>query len=283
MRARHWGASLSFWGIRLVTLAEGEINELHVGLKGTMNALFLKDLAQKTRRGLQGRILQGLSGGGLCYGYELVSGETGVRRINEVEAIVIQRIFRDYAAGQSPRAIARKLNKKGVPSPSGQLWRDTAIRGHVTRGTGILNNELYVGRLIWNRLTYLKDPTSGRRRSRLNPEERWITQDVPALRIIDDTLWQAVKARQNAIRGSERVVNARATRFWERRRSRYLLSGLVYCRECGSRYASIGRDYLACSAARGQGTCPNRQSVAWRSGTPDCRWPAATFDGAGTH
>jgi site-specific DNA recombinase len=38
--------NLSFWGIRLITLAEGEINELHVGLKGTMNALFLKDLAQ---------------------------------------------------------------------------------------------------------------------------------------------------------------------------------------------------------------------------------------------
>jgi hypothetical protein len=34
-----------------VTIAEGEIGELHVGLKGTMNALFLKDLAQKTRRG----------------------------------------------------------------------------------------------------------------------------------------------------------------------------------------------------------------------------------------
>jgi hypothetical protein len=29
-----------------MTLAEGEINELHIGLKGTMNALFLKDLAE---------------------------------------------------------------------------------------------------------------------------------------------------------------------------------------------------------------------------------------------
>jgi DNA invertase Pin-like site-specific DNA recombinase len=45
---------LSFAGIRIVTLAEGEITELHVGLKGTMNALFLKDLAQKTHRGLRG-------------------------------------------------------------------------------------------------------------------------------------------------------------------------------------------------------------------------------------
>src|SRR5688572_22475326 len=36
---------LVFAGVRIITLAEGEITELHVGLKGTMNALFLKDLA----------------------------------------------------------------------------------------------------------------------------------------------------------------------------------------------------------------------------------------------
>ena len=39
---------LRFAGVTVVTLAEGEISELHVGLKGTMNALFLKDLAAKT-------------------------------------------------------------------------------------------------------------------------------------------------------------------------------------------------------------------------------------------
>ncbi len=55
----------SFAGVRIVTLAEGEINELHVGLKGTMNALFLKDLAAKTRRGLRGRVEAGKSGGGV--------------------------------------------------------------------------------------------------------------------------------------------------------------------------------------------------------------------------
>jgi hypothetical protein len=226
-----------------------------------MNALFLKDLAQKTRRGLQGRVLQGLSGGGLCYGYDIVPGDTGVRRINKTEAEVIRAIFHDYAAGLSPRAIAKKLNQKGVPGPSGRLWRDTTIRGHVTRGTGILNNELYVGRLVWNRLTYLKDPKTGRRRSRLNSPDLWILQEVPALRIVEDDVWDAVKARQGAIRESDRVANARATRFWERRRSRHLLSGLVQCGKCGSRYASIGRDYLACSSARGSGTCSNRQSI----------------------
>lgn len=60
--------------MRIVTLAEGEISELHVGLKGTMNQLFLKDLAAKTRRGLRGRVEAGLSGGGNSYGYDVVRG-----------------------------------------------------------------------------------------------------------------------------------------------------------------------------------------------------------------
>ena len=32
---------LRFADVRIITLAEGEISELHVGLKGTMNALFV--------------------------------------------------------------------------------------------------------------------------------------------------------------------------------------------------------------------------------------------------
>ena len=53
----------SFAGIKIVTLAEGEISGVHVGLKGTMNALFLRGLAQKTHRGLRGRIEAGKSAG----------------------------------------------------------------------------------------------------------------------------------------------------------------------------------------------------------------------------
>ena len=62
---------LKFADIKIVTLAEGEVSELHIGLKGTMNALFLKNLAEKTRRGQMGRIAAGKSAGGLCYGYKL--------------------------------------------------------------------------------------------------------------------------------------------------------------------------------------------------------------------
>jgi Recombinase zinc beta ribbon domain len=101
----------------------------------------------------------------------------------------------------------------------------------------------------------------GRRRSRRNEPERVIVEEAPESRIFSDKLWAAAKARQTAISESEGVTKARATRFWEQRRAQHLLSGLVYCGSCGSRLASVGRDYLACSAARGRGTCTNRKGI----------------------
>ena len=252
---------MSFAGIRIVTLTEGEISELHVGLKGTMNALFLKDLADKTRRGLRGRVEQGRSGGGLCYGYTIVeNGERGGRKIVQAEAAVVRRIFADFAAGKSPRRIAAELNREGTPGPGGRPWGDTTIRGHALRGTGVLRNELYVGRLVWNRLRYTKDPSTGRRVSRINPCDDWVFRDVPELRILDDNLWTCVQTRLGAIRNSDRVVNARATKFWTRRRPQHLLTGRAVCGVCGGPAAPIGKGYIACSTARRQGTCTNRAS-----------------------
>lgn len=123
---------------------------------------------------------------------------TGERAINSEEAEIIRRIYREFSEGYSPRKIAKRLNDELIPGPSGKLWRDTAIRGHRTRGTGILNNELYIGRLVWNRQRYVKDPHSGKRVSRLNPEQDWITQDVPELRIVTDAQWKAGSGRRSA-------------------------------------------------------------------------------------
>ena len=259
---------LSFHGVRMVTLAEGDVTELHVGLKGTMNQLFPKDLADKTRRGLQGRVLAGKSGGGNAYGYRVVRrlGPDGVpvsgeRQIDASEAEIIRRIFVQFAEGHSPKAIAKALNAEGILGPRGVLWRDTAIRGHQTRGTGILNNELYLGRLVWNRLRYVKDPSTGKRVSRRNPPEAWITTEVPALRIIDDALWHRVKARQGAITESPRAQGIKASRFWEKKRQIHLLTGLLLCGCCGGAMGNVGRDYLACNAARKLGNCTERQSI----------------------
>jgi DNA invertase Pin-like site-specific DNA recombinase len=196
---------LTFAGVSIVTLAEGDITHLHVGLKGTMNALFLKDLADKTRRGLRGRVELGRSGGGLCYGYKVrraphEGAARGEREIVPAEAEVVRQIFRDYSAGMSPKALAKRLNAEGCPGPSGAPWNPSTIHGNPARGTGILNNELYVGRLVWNRLRYIKDPDTGKRVSRPNPSSDLVTAVVPELRIVDDELWDQVKARQAEMR-----------------------------------------------------------------------------------
>lgn len=156
---------LNHAGIKIVTLSEGEINELHVGLKGTMNALFLKDLAQKTRRGQRGRVEAGKIPGGNSYGYRMLrelqdngSMTKGEREIDEREARIVRRIFKDYATGTAPRRIAAKLNLEGIPSPRGGQWNASTINGSRQRRNGILNNELYIGRITYNRQRFVKDP-----------------------------------------------------------------------------------------------------------------------------
>ena len=154
---------LEFRSILLHAVNIGQVTTMHVGLLGTMAQLYLSDLKDKTRRGQLGRVLAGKIPGGKAYGYQLVEGQRGERRLNDAEAVVVRRIFREFVAGKSPRAIAKTLNAEDVPGPDGRPWRDTTIRGQVDRGTGILNNSLYVGRLEWNRCSYIKDPTTGKR------------------------------------------------------------------------------------------------------------------------
>ncbi|MFD2249269.1 DNA invertase Pin-like site-specific DNA recombinase/polyhydroxyalkanoate synthesis regulator phasin [Pseudochelatococcus lubricantis] len=264
---------LKFAGVTIVTLAEGEISELHVGLKGTMNALFLKDLADKTRRGLRGRVEKGKAGGGICYSYRVVkkfdgNGEPirGDREIVPEEAEIVRRIFREFASGKSPKAIAVDLNRAGVPGPLGRAWGDTSIRGHVSRGTGIVNNELYAGVLVWNRLRFVKDPSTGKRVSRINPPEKWVRSEVPHLRIVDDELWNAVRARQKDIAvqfeaTAEGVRKAKARKLHEKKRPVSLLSGLLTCGCCGGKYGLIMRDRYGCLNHYRRGTCDNGRTI----------------------
>ena len=252
---------MQFAEIKIVTLSEGEVSPLHIGLRGTMNALTLKDTADKVRRGLRGRVEQGKSAGSLPYGYEVVkkfdaSGEPirGDRMIKDEEARVVIRICEDYAKGKSPKAIAKELNRENIPSPTGKQWTQSTINGNRRRGIGILNNEIYVGVMVWNRLRMVKDPDTGKRISRVNPEEEWIRKDVPELQIVPDELWQRVKARQKALPDATQP-------FWKKQRPKYLLSGLLKCGCCGGGFSKANHGRYGCSTARNKGTCGNKLKV----------------------
>ncbi len=257
---------LAFANVRMVTLSEGDVTHLHVGLKGTMNALFLKDLADKVRRGLRGRVEAGKSGGGNSYGYDVVKrfdakGEPirGDRSINQAEAEVVGRIFREYVSGASPKQIAVGLNRDGIAGPAARDWGFTTIYGSPKRGNGILNNEMYIGRVVWNRQRFIKNPDNGKRVSRLNPREEWIIQEAPDFRIVEQELWDAAKVRQQSIK--QNTETGEANGIWERRRARYLLSGLTRCGVCGGGYSMISATHVGCSTARNKGTCGNRLAI----------------------
>ena len=125
----HFYKQLEFNEVKFYTLSEGWIGPIHIGMGGTMGALYVKQLAEKTHRGLRGRIEAGKSGGGLTYGYDVVrtqkpdgTFDVGGRKINEAEAAVVRRIFESYASGVPPRKIAWALNEEGISGPRGKGW-----------------------------------------------------------------------------------------------------------------------------------------------------------------
>jgi site-specific DNA recombinase len=247
---------LSFLSIEIRAVHEGVVNTVLVGLRGLVGQLFREDNAHKVRRGLAGRVGQGLNAGGRAYGYAPVTGEKGKRIIVEAEAEIVRRIFEEYVAGRTPREIAHDLNNEGISPPRGRLWNASTINGNMQRGTGIIQNELYKGRLVWNKVRMIKDPDTGKRLSRPNAKKDWQTADLPDLRIISQELFDAAQSRKQA-RGH--------THPNQQRRPRHMLSGLLRCGACGAGMSTNGKDKsgrirIRCSAATESGSCQDAKT-----------------------
>src|SRR6476660_366453 len=139
----------------------------------------------------------------------------------------------------APRQIATRLNCEAIPSPRGGEWNASTINGSRLRRNGILNNELYRGWITYNRQRFVKDPDTGRRVARPNPENEWVTKEVPTLRLVDDDLWnrvQKIKQRYSSRWGNKRQTKKR------------LLSGLLRCGRCGRHDHEQARPILLFSA-----------------------------------
>jgi site-specific DNA recombinase len=244
---------LAFLGIKIHTVHGGELSQIEGSMRAMMGAMFLENLAHKTRRGLAGVVAQGRYPGGRIYGYRNVPGKPGQLEIFVDEASVVRRIFAEYAAGRTPRDIARDLTREGIPSPRGGRWAASTINGNKKRANGILQSEIYAGRIIWNRLRMDRDPDTGKRVSRPNPKSEWHKQDAPKLAIVDRQLFDAVRERK-----ATRSIGHPTSH----RRPRHILSGLLRCGACGGGMSVSGKDKsgrqrIYCTADRESGTCPN--------------------------
>ena len=174
-------------------------------------------------------------------------------------------MFQWYADGKSLRWIASELNRLHIPTPGAQdrrkhpskiagLWFTRRLAGGGGMFTGILENPTYIGKVIWNRREWLKDPETKWKHARLRPDTEWITTEGKVEPIVSTALWQAVQARlQNARRYTEAPTRGRGPKF--------LLSGLLRCGTCHRRFVVTDSYHYGCPAHRVQG-CPNGVAVA---------------------
>ncbi|HTC50738.1 MAG TPA: recombinase family protein [Steroidobacteraceae bacterium] len=219
-----------------------------------------REASYRTRRGQEGVARSGKSAGGRAYGYiPAAQSQTCEIEIDEAQAKIVRQIFELYADGHSPKRIAAKLNEEGIPSP-GAMWNRTdtgshgkrrgkwvasAIHGDTRRGYGILNNERYIGRTVWGRLQWKRSAADSNRRTAIPVSDA--TQHVVStderLRIVPQALWDKAKARQQTARES-----GIGRRFGEKgRHAGTLLSGLLVCADCGSRFIAGDARCYQCS------------------------------------
>ncbi len=271
--ARHQGDAftirerITFAGARLFTISDGIVTDITATFRGLMDAQFRKDLGAKVKRGQRGTISQKRSAAGLAYGYRKANklderGELirGLRDIDDDQADVVRRIFREYAAGVSPRQIADRLNADGVPaaqprSGGNSFWRASTLYGDRKRKNGILQNQLYIGKLVFNRTRKIVDPRTRKALIRPNPESEWLVEDVPELRIVAQEDWDAVQG----------VLGMVQTRRPEKsRRPKHMLSGIVRCGVCDGAWTIIGSERWGCSRHRegGPAACGNNRSIS---------------------
>lgn len=267
---RHWQVELVALADGLDTIAAPGAASTIIAIRGLTNEMELEANAHRSRRGLAGRVLAGHHAGGLVYGYrtrpvhaDQPGDPPGTGRVfgyefvfQEEEAEIIRRVFRLYVDGMSGRQIAALLNAEGIPPPGARwknrlgcrrTWSNSAIDGDRRKGTGLLNQEKYIGRHLWNRSAWPKDPEQdGKQVRRERPPEEWVESSVPLPSIVSQELWDQAKARQRKrSRGSPQ-----SAAHW---RDRRLLSGLLVCSQCGGNYVLRGKNTYCCATRQNRG------------------------------
>jgi site-specific DNA recombinase len=180
--------------------------------------------------------------GGRVFGYDNVeiSGANGQRshvdrRINEVEAAVVRRIFELSAAGEGLTRITKALNEDRVPAPRPQQQRPVGWAGSSVRE--VLLRPLYRGEIVWNQTRKRDGWGQSNRRTRAAGE--WLRIPAPDLRIVSEDLWNAAQARFT----ERHVKYARSGHRRQDIESPYLLSGFARCGTCGGSLSVTTRQH----------------------------------------
>jgi site-specific DNA recombinase len=242
--------------------------ELRVKMVEMHNSMTVSDVKRLVRRGQEGRIRSHLTAGDYPYGYEsfFVNPEAVIIcfsrrgpkpekdiRINEAEARWVRQMFVWFVNGLSLHAIARMLNKAGVP-----LARRCRVKKWEARHISeILSNEKYTGYWVFGKTMTIRN-SAGKKKQIDVPPEGWTIADRPDLRIVDQLTWDQAQARLAQLAdvfGPKEGQKKRGRKAQSHYSDVYptgLLNGLLFCEECGAKlhHRGSGKNiYLGCPNA----------------------------------
>jgi DNA invertase Pin-like site-specific DNA recombinase len=217
------------------------------GIIEVMDEFYSANLAQDTMRGLKENASRGFRNGGVSpMGYKTKKAVIGANKksileVDENFSPIIKRIFNMFVNGMGAKEIVNKLNTEGIKTNKDKIWSKNVIYY-------ILKNEVYTGTLVWNR----KAKNQYKANSNNTNEVIRIENKYPA--IIDKKTFfdtQSLLKERSLKITSPRTIS-----------SKYLLSGLLFCGNCGSRMVGCAAKssqhfYYACNSycKKGKNIC----------------------------
>lgn len=150
--------------------------------------------------------------------------ENGELIINEKQAEIVRRIYKEYLEGKGIRAIARGLEEDNIlTGAGGRKWHDSTIQK-------ILRNEKYSGDALLQKTVTVDFLTHKRVKNKGEVQQYYVEDSHPP--IISKEIFQMVQEeidrRANLVGYSEETKS--------RHTNKYAFSGKIVCGNCGSKF-----------------------------------------------
>ena len=204
------GVRIEYADQRIDDTPEGRLSESVIV---AISSYYSRNLSREIKKGQKENAYEGKSNGSLCYGY--TTDKDNYIIINEYEATAVRKIFSLYLSGAGYQKIVDWLTAKGYRTRRGAIFSRGAVRE-------LLLNRRYIGTVILGKNK--KFPNGKRNSHRPDHDDMLILENAcPA--IIEKDVFNMVqeKMSHNPRNGNR-----------QRAKHKYLLSGKVFCGECGA-------------------------------------------------
>ncbi|MBT3320172.1 MAG: recombinase family protein [Clostridia bacterium] len=184
-----------------------------------MAEYYSKNLAREVMKGMRETAYQCKhTGGRPPFGYK-VNPDTKKYEIEESEAGGVRLIFKSVLEGKGYKPIIQELNVRGYTTRNGLSFGKNSIHE-------ILRNEKYKGVYIFNRASQ-KDINGMRNNHQVKSDKEVIRVKGGMPAIVSEDVFNGVAAIISSRKHMSDCSQAK---------ERYLLTGKVYCGECGMKY-----------------------------------------------